>query len=343
MNESAKRRSGEGARGEGAFATREAQSGMFYRDFLLERAEVKNDAREATLTFSSETPVPRWYDGNEILLHGPDNVDLSRLRAMGAGLLNHNASMIVGPVKRVWIEDKRGKAVLGFDEDDLGNSCLAKVTSGSLRGVSVGYQINQYRRLEENETWEGYTGPAIIATRWTPYEISLTPIPADATVGVGRSMSRALEGIEPENQRRGEKAMDPKEIKEMIALAVREAMAGLPKTADLVAAVRQALAEDAAPKMRVDAATLLDITGRAAAVSLECKSEVMDLALQGKNEAELLRHITTAATKAPDAQDKGSGDGDGTGRPAGNRGASFKVVDDDLFARSLTSPQAFVN
>jgi hypothetical protein len=32
-----------------------------------------------------------------------------------------------------------------------------------------------------------FTGPCDIAKKWMPYEISIVSIPADATVGVGRS------------------------------------------------------------------------------------------------------------------------------------------------------------
>ena len=32
-----------------------------------------------------------------------------------------------------------------------------------------------------------YTGPCSIARKWAPYEVSIVSIPADQTVGVGRS------------------------------------------------------------------------------------------------------------------------------------------------------------
>ena len=36
-----------------------------------------------------------------------------------------------------------------------------------------------------------FTGPCSIARRWTPMEISIVSVPADATVGVGRSSESA--------------------------------------------------------------------------------------------------------------------------------------------------------
>jgi HK97 family phage major capsid protein len=54
----------------------------------------------------------------------------------------------------------------------------AMVNDGIIRNVSFGYQI-----LEMKEAPKG----TFTATRWVPYEISLVSIPADPTVGVGRS------------------------------------------------------------------------------------------------------------------------------------------------------------
>lgn len=170
---------------------------LFYRSFELDRSKVNEDARSVELSFSSEAPVVRWF-GQEVLLHGEANVDLKRLRSMGSALLNHNPDRIVGRVDNPRIEDKRGAATVVFDEDEDGERAFGKVKSRSLRGVSVGYAINAAKKLQEGEEWRGYQGPAIIATRWTPYEISLTPVPADSSIGIGREMTRSLDGIEIE-------------------------------------------------------------------------------------------------------------------------------------------------
>ena len=36
-----------------------------------------------------------------------------------------------------------------------------------------------------------FTGPCSIARKWTPYEVSIVSVPADPTVGVGRTMDAA--------------------------------------------------------------------------------------------------------------------------------------------------------
>ena len=38
-----------------------------------------------------------------------------------------------------------------------------------------------------------FTGPGSIARKWTPTEISIVSVPADATVGVGRSTEEVTE------------------------------------------------------------------------------------------------------------------------------------------------------
>ncbi len=72
---------------------------LFYRSFELDRAQVDEKTRTVPVSFSSETPVPRWF-GSEYLLHGKNNVGLSRLKSMGSVLLNHNPGVIIGPLSK---------------------------------------------------------------------------------------------------------------------------------------------------------------------------------------------------------------------------------------------------
>lgn len=68
--------------------------------------------------------------------------------------------------------------------------------SGSLRGVSVGYNIQNYSIIERDETsTDGIEGPALIADKWEVFEISIVSIPADAAVGVGRSRLYSPDGF----------------------------------------------------------------------------------------------------------------------------------------------------
>lgn len=158
---------------------------------LAARADaVSEEERTAELTFSSEKPYKRWF-GLEILDHSENSVDLTRLQEIGVLLFNHEPAHPIGRVEKVWIgDDSRGHALVKFDADEESDRIFKKVSGGSLRGVSVGYRIKEYTQLKEGETSKDgrFKGPAVIVSQWEPLEISIVSVPADAGVGVGRSI-----------------------------------------------------------------------------------------------------------------------------------------------------------
>lgn len=147
------------------------------------------DEKRFELSFSSEDPVRRWY-GQEILDHSDGCMDLSRLQELGVVLFNHDPNKVVGKVVRAGIISGRGTAEIEFDDDEEAEIIRKKVQSGTLKGVSVGYSVDEWEAVEPNKKSKDgrFTGPCYIATRWTPLEISIVSVPADATVGVGRSV-----------------------------------------------------------------------------------------------------------------------------------------------------------
>ena len=187
---------------------------------LAARADVvSEEERTAELTFSSETPYKRWF-GPEILDHSEGSVDLTRLQEIGVLLFNHEPDHPIGKVEKVWIgDDSRGHALVKFDTDEESDRIFKKVSGGSLRGVSVGYRIKEYTQLKEGETSKDgrFKGPAVIVSQWEPLEISIVSVPADAGVGVGRSIED-LKGMnkdmdkkpEMKNQTEMKKDMDVK-------------------------------------------------------------------------------------------------------------------------------------
>ena len=161
--------------------------------------EGEGNERKFVLSFSSEEPYDRWW-GTEILDHSDGAVDLTRLNEIGCLLFNHNRDKVLGKINRAWIQDMRGMAEIEFDTDEGSELIYQKVRSGTLKGVSVGYQIDSWEEVMPNkQSADGrFTGPADIARKWTPYEISIVSVPADPTVGVGRE----LEETEPGTQNR---------------------------------------------------------------------------------------------------------------------------------------------
>lgn len=140
------------------------------------------------LSFSSEEPYTRWY-GVEILDHSEGCMELSRLQSMGVVLFNHNTNKVLGKVEKAWNEERRGKAVISFDDDDEAEVIRKKVSGGTLKGVSVGYSVDAWEEVAAGKkSSDGrFTGPCYIAKKWTPLEISIVSVPADSTVGVGRN------------------------------------------------------------------------------------------------------------------------------------------------------------
>lgn len=151
---------------------------------------VNAEERKVTLSFASEEPCPDFWGDPEILRCNDQAADISRFAAgVMPVLFNHNRDAVIGRPTRIWFENTKAYAEIQFDDDEESTRIWNKVQSGSLRGVSVGYRVSEWRFIEKNQVSEdGITGPAWIGERWAVYEISIVSVPADATVGVGRSL-----------------------------------------------------------------------------------------------------------------------------------------------------------
>ena len=149
-----------------------------YREFRL--ASVPDvDTRTFSIPVSSEMPVARWW-GTEILEHSMDAVDMSRLQDGAPLLLDHDPTRQVGVVESASLQDQRLHATVRFSRSALGEEVMQDVIDGIRRNVSIGYQIQDIEDLG---------GETFAATRWSPMEISVVSVPADNTVGFGRSDS----------------------------------------------------------------------------------------------------------------------------------------------------------
>ena len=173
------------------------------REFVncsIRALEGEGNERKFRLSFASEEPYERWF-GKEILSHAEGAVDLHRLNSIGCVLFNHDKDRVIAKVHRAWIENNRCEAEIEFDSDADSEVIYQKVKSGTLKGVSVGYVVSKWEEVRAGETSKDgrFVGPCSIAIEWMPYEISIVSIPADATVGVGRSK----ESPTPPEQQKG--------------------------------------------------------------------------------------------------------------------------------------------
>lgn len=155
---------------------------------ILFRENEDQDSRRRIISFSSEAPYTRWF-GVEILDHADGAVDLARLNQVGVLLFNHDTDVVLGKVIRAWVENNRGMAEVEFDTDDDAEKIFGKVKSGTLKTTSVRYSVDAWEEVAAGkQSADGrFTGPCQIARKWTPLEVSIVSVPADATVGVGRS------------------------------------------------------------------------------------------------------------------------------------------------------------
>lgn len=145
--------------------------------------------------FSSESPYLRqsWFDDPwvEILGHKDDEIDLSRLNDGAPVLLNHGASKTeesalrsIGKTVRAWVQDGRGYVEVKLSRRAGMEGLLQDIQDEIVQNVSVGYQILE-RTLVSHK--EGMPDEYRV-TKWLPMEVTLCDIPADATVGLGRSI-----------------------------------------------------------------------------------------------------------------------------------------------------------
>lgn len=159
------------------------------RDVTIEGTRRSEDDRLVDLSFSSEEPVRRWF-GNEVLGHQRGEVDLDWFKSGNAPLLvDHESHDQVGVIVKARLgNDRRGHATVR-----LGRSARAEEIWDDLQGkirrnVSVGYRIEEIDLVKREG--EGADQVATYrATKWAPLEISIVSVPADQSVGVGRSQS----------------------------------------------------------------------------------------------------------------------------------------------------------
>ncbi len=170
---------------------------------LTQESIIDEDSRLVRLSFSSEEPVTRasffsdpWV---EVLGHGAGEADLARLNSSAPLLYNHDRSERdnrIGVVERAWIENNRGHAEVRLSKRAEVEGIWQDVRDGILRNVSVSYRINERKLQEEHKD-----KPDLYrVVSWTPMEISLVDIPADSTVGVGRSAEDETTRVESSDE-----------------------------------------------------------------------------------------------------------------------------------------------
>lgn len=161
---------------------RKANERMTRADAMEARVDSAED-RRVSMSISSESAVSRYY-GDEILDHNPESIDLSFMNSGRAPLLlDHDPSKQIGVIESVSLDGSARKlrATVRFGKSELASEVYGDVADQIRGNVSIGYSISKMVKEADGKTYR--------ATAWRPVEASIVSIPADTSVGVGRSES----------------------------------------------------------------------------------------------------------------------------------------------------------
>lgn len=160
------------------------------RSFVIERAESETDDRTVELAFASDTPCEHFsytlWDFIDVKLSiTPEAMRTDRLTAGAALLADHDPRDQIGVVESFSVDTKDGKtrAKVRFSKSARGQEIYQDVIDGIRRNVSVGFSIHKLVLEEENANGNDLYR----ADDWEPFELSIVSIPADFSVGIGRS------------------------------------------------------------------------------------------------------------------------------------------------------------
>jgi phage major head subunit gpT-like protein len=158
---------------------------------VIDQESIDEEQRSVEILISTETPIRRtdYWSGQtyeEVLLHGKENVDLTRagtakLRWMhGSGKYGE---LPLGRLENVRLEGQELRAIAHFSEANPDADMFWRmVLEGTLTEISVGG-----RKLDVRITERAGDVPLVEVVRWEFQEASLVDIGADPSAGIGRS------------------------------------------------------------------------------------------------------------------------------------------------------------
>ena len=163
-------------------------SELQYRTLELRADEYDEKENRLSMAFVSEEPVRRDF-GYEVIDQG--GMDMSFLESGRAPFLwMHNAEQVLGVVERVELDKsaRKSRAVVRLGKTtDLQREAAEQISGGILSNISVGYSITGME-----ETAEKIDGVPVFRVQTFPQEVSLVSIPADKSVGIGRTLKQPI-------------------------------------------------------------------------------------------------------------------------------------------------------
>jgi HK97 family phage major capsid protein len=153
-----------------------------YTTGFIRAGGIDADTRETELSFSSEQPYERWW-GVEILGHAEGEMDTSWIGSGRAPLLaDHDPGQQIGIVRSALVTRRQGRARVRYGKSARADQEMQDAMDGVRVNVSVGYEILALQLVKQDGEISTYR-----VTSWRPLEVSQVSIPADMTVGHGRT------------------------------------------------------------------------------------------------------------------------------------------------------------
>jgi HK97 family phage major capsid protein len=283
-----------------------------YREARLNKRAIDEEARTVELAFSSEEPVERAF-GFEILDHTESSIRLGRIADGGAVLVDHDLTDHVGVVESVLVgEDRVARATVRFGRGARASEVFQDVIDGIRTKVSVGYVVHKFEEAKaEKAKPKEYR-----AMDWEPYEISIVSMPADVSVGVGRTfnhfeqedinMSDAKTSPKTENREQAAPqapAVNVKAEREMSAKAERERVNEILRVADEhgMADIARSFIDDGKPVHEFQREVLAEIGRRNNKIRSENPvDDKLDIPEKEKRQYSMLRIMRALAQQATD-------------------------------------------
>ena len=150
----------------------------------FEKFDVNEAERKITFSCASDYPYMRFDEEHQIeyeqiLVINENSVDFSRLNTGNSPLLfNHDTDKLLGIVNKAYIIENKIFVQVQFSKnDEFADRIYKDILDGTIKGVSIGYQIDAYTDKQENGINRRYVDKFLI------YEVSIVSIPADPKVG----------------------------------------------------------------------------------------------------------------------------------------------------------------
>lgn len=185
---------------------------VLWRSASIGPEDISADERTVDLAFASDKPISHSF-GDLVLSMDSKAVRLDRMKSGAPLLLNHDTDSQIGVIEQVTLgADGMARAKVRFSRSSLGEEIYQDVIDGIRRSVSVGFVVHDL--VQESRA---KSAPVYRATDWEPLEVSIVSVPADYSVGIGRSLSDFTDAPTREFSETEEPIMEKEQITEPTA------------------------------------------------------------------------------------------------------------------------------